>query len=221
MGIAENILKLRSSIPENVCLVAISKTRSEEEILEAYMAGQLDFGENKVQELVSKANSLPADIRWHLVGHLQSNKVKSVVPFIHLIHAVDSLKLLSEINREAVRNNKVVHCLLQFYIASEETKFGLSLEEGIDILESGDFKIMHNINISGVMGMASFTEDQQKVRAEFKELMRIFRLLKDRFFINSPSFRELSMGMSGDFPVAIEEGSTMVRLGTIIFGDRN
>jgi len=221
MGITENILKLRSSIPENVCLVAISKTRSEEEILEAYMAGQLDFGENRVQELVSKANSLPADIRWHLVGHLQSNKVKSVVPFIHLIHAVDSLKLLSEINREAVRNNKVVHCLLQFYIASEETKFGLSLEEGIDILESGDFKIMHNINISGVMGMASFTEDQQKVRAEFKELMRIFRLLKDRFFINSPSFRELSMGMSGDFPVAIEEGSTMVRLGTIIFGDRN
>jgi hypothetical protein len=221
MGIAENILKLRSSIPENVCLVAISKKRSEEEILEAYKAGQLDFGENKVQELVSKANSLPADIRWHLVGHLQSNKVKSVVPFIHLIHAVDSLKLLSEINREAVRNNKVVHCLLQFYIASEETKFGLSLEEGIDILESGDFKIMHNINISGVMGMASFTEDQQKVRAEFKELMRIFRLLKDRFFINSPSFRELSMGMSGDFPVAIEEGSTMVRLGTIIFGDRN
>ena len=221
MGIAENILKLRSSIPENVCLVAISKTRSEEEILEAYKAGQLDFGENKVQELVSKANSLPADIRWHLVGHLQSNKVKSVVPFIHLIHAVDSLKLLSEINREAVRNNKVVHCLLQFYIASEETKFGLSLEEGIDILESGEFKNMHNINISGVMGMASFTEDQKKVRAEFKELMRIFRKLKDRFFINSPSFKELSMGMSGDFPVAIEEGSTMVRLGTIIFGNRN
>jgi pyridoxal phosphate enzyme (YggS family) len=147
--------------------------------------------------------------------------VKTIVPFIYLIHAVDSLKLLSEINREAVRNNKVVHCLLQFYIASEETKFGLSLEEGIDILESGEFNNMHNINIAGVMGMASFTEDQQKVRDEFRELMRIFRKLKERFFMNSTSFKELSMGMSGDFPVAIEEGSTMVRLGTIIFGDRN
>jgi PLP dependent protein len=221
MGIEDNIHKLRSSIPENISLVAISKTRSREEILQAYDAGQLDFGENKVQEMVSKERILPADIRWHLVGHLQSNKVKNIAPFVHLIHSVDSLKLLSEINKEAEKNKRIIQCLLQFYIATEETKYGLSLDEGKELLESDEYKSMAHICISGVMGMASLTENQQKVKEEFRELMRIFTSLKDQFFRNSSWFKELSMGMSGDYLLAIEEGSTMVRLGTIIFGERN
>jgi PLP dependent protein len=221
MGISENILKLRSSIPKNVCLVAITKTRTADEIMEAYNAGERHFGENKVQELISKAGSLPADIHWHLVGHLQSNKVKSITPFIHLIHSVDSLKLLSEINKSAAKDKRIIHCLLQFYIATEETKYGLNLDEGITLLETQEFRKMQNIVIAGVMGMASFSEDQNKIRAEFRELMYIFTILKERFFMNSQAFKEISMGMSGDFPVAIEEGSTMIRLGTIIFGERN
>jgi pyridoxal phosphate enzyme (YggS family) len=221
MSIPQNIAELRSMIPQNVSLVAISKTRSKDEIMEAYNSGQRDFGENRAQEMTSKAAGLPSDIRWHLVGHLQTNKVKTVAPFVHLIHSVDSPKLLSEINKEAVKNNRIIKCLLQFYIASEETKFGLSLQEGIQILESPEYKAMLNIQIAGVMGMASFTEDQAKVRSEFKELFHIFTLLKNRFFINSEHFKEISMGMSGDYELAIEAGSTMVRLGTIIFGKRN
>jgi pyridoxal phosphate enzyme (YggS family) len=221
MSIAENIVKLKSSLPQNVNIIAISKTRSKEEILDAYNAGQRDFGENKVQELISKAGNLPANINWHLVGHLQSNKVRNIAPFINLIHSIDSLKLLSEINKEALRNKRAIHCLLQFFIATEETKFGLSLEEGIDILRSAEFNSMQNVIIAGVMGMASFTEDKQVVRAEFRELMHIFTELKAHFFSKSQVFKELSMGMSGDYLLAIEEGSTMVRLGTIIFGERN
>lgn len=221
MGIAENILKLRSSLPKDVCLVAISKTRTKDDILAAYNAGQRDFGENKVQEMVSKAGALPSDIHWHFVGHLQTNKVKLIAPFIHLIHSVDSLKLLSEINEEAAKNNRIINCLLQFYIATEETKFGLNFDEAKSILESDEFKNFRNIAITGVMGMASFTKDQHKIKGEFSELVRIFTMLKKQFFTNSASFKEMSMGMSGDFKIAIEEGSTMLRLGTIIFGVRN
>jgi PLP dependent protein len=221
MGIAENILKLRSSLPKDVCLVAISKTRTKDDILAAYNAGQRDFGENKVQEMVSKAGALPSDIHWHFVGHLQTNKVKLIAPFIHLIHSVDSLKLLSEINEEAAKNNRIINCLLQFYIATEETKFGLNFDEAKSILESDEFKYFRNITITGVMGMASFTKDQHKIKGEFSELVRIFTMLKKQFFTNSTSFKEMSMGMSGDFKIAIEEGSTMLRLGTIIFGVRN
>lgn len=221
MGIAENIHKLQSLIPKDVCLVAISKTRSKAEILEAYSSGQRDFGENKAQEMVSKASILPSDIRWHLVGHLQSNKVKMIAAFIHHIHSVDSLKLLSEINKEAGKNNRIITCLLQFYIATEETKFGLELDEAIHILGSVEFNTMKNVRIAGVMGMASFTKDTHKIRAEFSELLRIFTILKKKFFANSSDFKELSMGMSGDFQLAIEEGSTILRLGTIIFGERN
>jgi pyridoxal phosphate enzyme (YggS family) len=221
MSIAENIVRLKSSVPQNVSIIAISKTRSKDEIIDAYNAGQRDFGENKVQELVSKAGNLPTNIHWHFVGHLQSNKVRNIAPFIYLIHSVDSLKLLSEINKEALRNKRTIHCLLQFFIAREETKFGLSLEEGIDILRSVEFKSMQNIVVAGVMGMASFTEDKEVVRAEFRELIHIFNVLKEKFFSNSQAFKELSMGMSGDFMEAIKEGSTMIRLGTIIFGERN
>ena len=221
MSVAENIAEIRNSIPQNVSLIAISKTRSREEILEAYNFGQRDFGENKAQEMISKASSLPEDIRWHLVGHLQTNKVKQIAPFVHLIHSVDSLKLLSEINKEGDRNNRIINCLLQFYIATEETKFGLSLDEGIELLESEDFKSMKNISISGVMGMASFTEDIERVKSEFHELFHIFTIVGNRFFSNLQHFKDVSMGMSGDYELAIEEGSTMVRLGTIIFGKRN
>lgn len=221
MGIAGNIIRLRNLIPRDVCLVAISKTRNRDEILEAYNSGQLDFGENKVQEMVSKAGDLPSNIKWHLVGHLQSNKIKNIAAFIHLIHSVDSLKLLQAINKEALKCNRVIQCLLQFYIATEETKYGLTLDEAVNMLVSSEFKSMQNVIITGVMGMASFTEDKDKVRAEFKELMRIFAFLKSQFFSSSSYFKELSMGMSGDYLIAIEEGSTMIRLGTIIFGKRN
>ena len=221
MSVAENIAEIKNSLPKNVRLIAISKTRSQEEILEAYNFGQRDFGENKPQEMVSKALYLPKDIRWHLVGHLQTNKVKQIAPFVHLIHSVDSLKLLSEINKEGAKNNRVINCLLQFYIATEETKFGLSLDEGIALLESDEFKSLKNISITGVMGMASFTVDIERVKSEFHELFHIFNVLRNRFFTNLQHFTELSMGMSGDYQLAIEEGSTMVRLGTVIFGKRN
>ncbi len=221
MSIAENIAEIKRSLPKNVSLIAISKTRSREEILEAYNNGQRDFGENKSQEMISKASSLPNDIRWHLVGHLQTNKVKQIAPFVHLIHSVDSLKLLSEINKEGAKNNRTINCLLQFYIATEETKFGLSFDEGIALLESEDFKSMKNISVTGVMGMASFTEDTERVKSEFHELFKIFTLLRNRYLTNLRHFKDLSMGMSGDYQLAIEEGSTMIRLGTIIFGKRN
>jgi PLP dependent protein len=221
MPISQNLVELRATIPPAVRLIAISKTRSREEILEAYNAGQREFGENRAQEMHAKASSLPSDIQWHLVGHLQTNKVKLIAPYVSLIHSVDSLKLLAEINKEAGKNNRIIDCLLQFYIATEETKFGLSIDEAVKILESDEYKAMKSARIIGVMGMASFTEDQEKVKSEFGELFRIFTVLKTRFFINLPGFSELSMGMSGDYQLAIEQGSTMVRLGTIIFGKRN
>lgn len=220
MLIKQNLDKIISSLPTRVKLVVVSKTRTNEELMEAYDAGQRAFGENKVQELIRKQKELPGDIEWHLIGHLQSNKVKSVIPFASLIHSVDSLKLLKVIDREAKLAGKTVNCLLQVHIAQEETKFGFSAEELIRDLNSEEFKSLSNAKITGLMGMATFTDNESQVREEFKSLRRIFDQLKTEFFANEPLFRELSMGMSDDYPLAIEEGSTMVRIGSKIFGPR-
>lgn len=220
MPIKENLDKIISSLPAGVRLVVVSKTRTNEELIEAYNTGQRAFGENKVQEVVRKQKELPADIEWHLIGHLQTNKVKAVVPFVSLIHSVDSLKLLKVIDREAKLAGRVVSCLLQVHIAQEETKFGFSAEELIRDLNSEEFKSLTNITVAGLMGMATFTDNEEQVREEFKSLRKIFGLVKEEFFANDPSFKELSMGMSDDYPIAIEEGSTMVRIGSKIFGPR-
>jgi pyridoxal phosphate enzyme (YggS family) len=220
MMIANNLSNILKQLPEKVKLVAVSKTKSNAEIMEAYFAGQRLFGENKVQELVTKYELLPKDIQWHFIGHLQTNKVKFIAPFVNLIHAVDSFKLLKTIDNEAKKVNRVIPCLLQFHIAEEETKFGLSFEEATEILSSTDFNALKNIEIAGVMGMATFTDDQNHVRREFDELFRIFHSLKDRYFNENDNFREISMGMSDDYSIAIERGSTMVRIGSKIFGSR-
>ena len=218
--ITENILELRKSIPGNVCLVAVSKTKPASDILEAYQAGQRHFGENKVQELCDKQMLLPKDICWHLIGHLQTNKVKYIAPFIHLIHSVDSLKLLLEINKQAAKQNRTIAILLQFHIAQEETKFGLNLDEVIEILNSESFKNCENVAIQGVMGMASFVDNPEQIRKEFRTLKYYFDYLKNGYFATNSDFREVSMGMSGDYQLAIEEGSTLVRVGSSIFGGR-
>ena len=215
--ISENLNSIRLQIPNNVCLVAVSKTKSKELILEAYNIGQRHFGENKVQELSEKASVLPQDICWHLIGHLQTNKVKYIAEFVYLIHAVDSLKLLQEINKQAQKHKRVISCLLQFHIAEEETKFGLSREEAKLLLSSESFRELQNIQIVGVMGMASFVEDKIQITNEFKNLHAIFIEIKNDFFLEQVSFKEISMGMSGDFQLAIEEGSTIVRIGSSIF----
>ena len=220
MNIAENIRSLQLSIPGHVSIVAVSKTKPVADIMQAYVAGQRIFGENKVQELVMKQSQLPSDVEWHFIGHLQTNKVKYISPFIRLIHSIDSLNLLTEVDKEAVKNNRITDCLLQFHIATEDTKFGLSLEEAELILGSEHYKNMQNVRITGVMGMSSFTDDMEIVRKEFKTLKGYFLILKSRYFDHADSFRELSMGMSGDYLIAIEEGSTMVRIGTSIFGNR-
>jgi len=220
MNIAESIRSLQRTIPGHVSIVAVSKTKPVSAIMQAYEAGQRIFGENKVQELVLKHSQLPSDVEWHFIGHLQTNKVKYISPFIRLIHSIDSLNLLLEVDKEALKNNRITDCLLQFHIATEDTKFGLSLEEAELIMGSEHFTNMHNVRIAGVMGMSSFTEDMEVVRKEFKVLVGYFRLLKSRYFYQTDSFRELSMGMSGDYLIAIEEGSTMVRIGTSIFGNR-
>lgn len=220
MSIAENLKLIKDSLPDNVKLVAVSKTKPIETIMEAYRAGQLVFGENKVQELVQKYESLPKDIEWHYIGHLQTNKVKYLAPFVSLIHAVDSIKLLNAINKEAQKSKRVIDCLLQFYIAKEETKFGLSLEEAHQILASPDFVALEHVRIAGVMGMATFTDDVEQIRNEFKTLKNIFTQLKEQYFTESEYFREISMGMSDDYLIAVEQGSTMVRIGSTIFGAR-
>lgn len=221
MSITENLKRIKATLPSNVTLVAVSKTKPNEAILDAYRVGQRFFGENKVQEMVAKYETLPADIEWHFIGHLQSNKVKYIAPFVSLIHSVDSLNLLSVINKEGIKNNRVINCLLQFHIATEETKFGLSLDEAVELLDSEDFKTMKFIQIRGVMGMATFTENVDLVRAEFGNLKRSFDFLKEKYFRNDYAFSEISMGMSDDYRIAIEEGSTMVRIGSTIFGERN
>jgi pyridoxal phosphate enzyme (YggS family) len=218
--IAHNIITLKQQIPASVKLVAVSKTKSAREILEAYDAGQRAFGENRVQELLSKKDHLPADIEWHLIGHLQTNKVKFIVPFVSLVHSVDSFRLLKVVNAEAQKTGKAVNCLLQFHIAEEETKSGFNMEEAEAMMESDEFRELRSVCICGVMGMATFTDDMDRVRKEFRSLAHCFKILKDRYFRDDDSFREISMGMSGDFRVAIEEGSTIIRIGTIIFGER-
>jgi PLP dependent protein len=221
MSIEQNLGSLKKEIPQGVTLVAISKTHPPEVVMQAYNLGQRVFGENKVQELISKYENLPKDIIWHLVGHLQTNKVKYIAPFVNLIHSVDSLKLLKEINKGGVNNNRVIDCLLQIHIAEEETKFGLSINEVEDILNSDDYKSLTHIRIVGLMGMATFTDDMIQIRKEFKELAEIFKKLEQNYFSNSSFFNTLSMGMSSDYRIAIEEGSTMIRVGSNIFGERD
>ncbi len=220
MPIKENLDKIISSLPTRVKLVVVSKTRTNEELMEAYDAGQRAFGENKVQELIRKQKELPGDIEWHLIGHLQTNKVKSIIPYVSMIHSVDSLKLLKVIDHEAKLAGKIVDCLLQVHIAQEETKFGFSMDELIHDLNSEEFKSLSNIKIKGLMGMATFTDNQEQIREEFKSLHKVFYQLKSNFFKDDPDFKELSMGMSDDYPIAVEEGSTMVRIGSKLFGPR-
>lgn len=219
--IQSNINELKKKIPLDVKLVAVTKLRSVDEIFQAYHSGHKIFGENRVQELLSKKDLLPDDIEWHIIGHLQSNKVKYIVPFISLIHSVDTYKLLKVINSEAVKVGKTVDCLLQFHIAQEETKFGFNIQEVTEMIMSDDFTMLKNIKIRGLMGMATFTLNDEQIRNEFKSLVNYYRILKNEYFKNDPDFREISMGMSSDFEIAIEEGSTMLRLGSIIFGKRN
>jgi PLP dependent protein len=218
--IAANITALRQLLPENARLVAVSKTKSAYEIMEAYNAGQRLFGENRVQELLSKKDLLPADIEWHMIGHLQRNKVRYLVPFVSMIESVDSFKLLEVINSEASKIRRKIKVLLQVHIATEETKFGFNLDEIRNMLVSPEFIGMQNISICGVMGMATFTPDEGDVRAEFRSLAELFKKLKIRYFADDYHFREISMGMSGDYQIALEEGSTMIRVGSLIFGDR-
>ncbi len=214
------VAAIRSSLPATTALIAVSKTHPIERIMEAYEAGQRDFGENKVQDLVEKYEALPKDIRWHMIGHLQSNKVKYIAPFVHLIHGVDSFKLLLEINKQGQKIQRKIPCLLQFHIAQEETKFGLSMDEATALLSSPDFNNMQHILPCGVMGMATFTENTAQIREEFQSLHAIYQQLKSRCFPSNPEFKEISMGMSDDYPIAIEEGSTLIRVGSKIFGSR-
>ena len=220
MGIAENIEQLKNELKDGVRLVAVSKTRTNSEILEAYEAGQRVFGENKVQELVNKSEALPGDIEWHFIGHLQTNKVKYLAPFVSLLHGVDSLKLLKAINKEALKNKRVMPCLLQFHIAEEETKFGMDLAEAEELLAHPAFAELDAVEIRGVMGMATYTDDEAQIRREFRSLKQVFVHLKNTCFQSQVSFSEISMGMSGDYQLAIEEGSTLVRVGSKIFGER-
>ena len=215
--VKDKLAFIQKQIPENVTLVAVSKTQPISAIQEAYDFGQRVFGENKVQELADKHPLLPNDIKWHVIGHLQTNKVKYIAPFVALIHSVDSLKLLQEINKQALNNERTIDCLLQFHVAQEETKFGLSIEEAQEFLDSIDFALLKNIRIVGIMGMASFSSNSKQVRGEFKTLKSIYDQLKSDYFSTEDSFKEISMGMSGDFQLAIEEGSTMVRVGSSIF----
>jgi len=222
VNIANNIKNLKEELPESVKLVAVSKTHPATSIIEAYEAGQRIFGENKVQELSDKYENLKGhDISWHFIGHLQTNKVKYIAPFVDLIHSIDSLKLLMEVNKQALKNSRIINCLLQFHISTEETKFGLTYNEAIDLIESIESEQLKNIRVCGVMGMASFTNDQELIRSEFKKLYNIFSKLKNKYYIADYGFKEISMGMSSDWKIAIEEGSTLIRIGSDIFGYRN
>ena len=219
--IVETINKIKNEIGQAVKLVAVSKTKPASDIELAYAGGQRIFGENKVQELVEKFEVLPKDIEWHLIGHLQRNKVKYIAPFVSLIHAVDSKRLLKEINKQALKCERTINVLLQFHIAQEESKFGFSFEEAKELLEDNEFVEMQNVNIVGVMGMATNTENKEKVADEFRTLHNYFQIIKSHYFKFNPDFKEISMGMSGDYNIAVEEGSTMIRVGSTIFGARN
>jgi PLP dependent protein len=219
MPIQQNLQHIKSLLPEHVTLVAVSKTKPVPDLMEAYEAGQRIFGENKIQEMVDKWEEMPKDIQWHMIGHVQSNKVKYMAPFVSLIHGVDSLKLLEEINKQALKNNRIIHCLLQIYIAEEESKFGLDEEELSALLASSTFQEMKNIRIVGLMGMATFTDNQNQIKKEFTHLKSIFNKLQLLNTKNCP-LNTISMGMSGDYQLAIACGSTMVRIGSSIFGGR-
>lgn len=220
MSVKENIDKLRDNVPENVKIVAVSKFHSSEEIMEAYNDGQILFGESRVQELEVKQPQLPGDIEWHFIGSLQRNKVKFIAPFVNLIHSLDSERLMKEINTRAEQNNRIIPCLLQLHVANEETKSGFSPDEARDFLDSGNWKQYPNVQLAGVMGMATYTDNKEQVRTEFKMIKSIFDELKDKHFASDDTFKEVSMGMSGDYPIAIEEGATIIRVGTLIFGSR-
>jgi pyridoxal phosphate enzyme (YggS family) len=222
MSIAESVAFFNKKLEGTNCkLVTVSKTHPESLIQEAYDAGQRIFGENKAQEMAVKHENLPQDIEWHMIGHMQSNKVKYIAPFVHTIQSVDSVKLLEEIEKQAAKNDRVINCLLQIYIAEEESKFGLSEEEAVEILESKAYKNLQHIKISGVMGIATNTENQNQLRKEFNNLKATFENLKVKFFATDADFKEISMGMSSDYELAIEAGSTFIRVGSAIFGNRN
>jgi PLP dependent protein len=221
MGISENLSLLRGEIPQEVRIIVVSKTMPVSDILEAYGSGHREFGENKAQELSEKQKHLPSDIEWHMIGHLQTNKVKLIIPFVHLIHSVDSLKLLSVIDAEAAKSGRRIDCLLQIRIAREETKFGLTPVEAEQLLKSAEYHSFRHIRITGLMGMATFTDDFIQVKSEFSQLAILFERFRSAYFRNDPAFCERSMGMSGDYKLALEAGSTMVRIGSLIFGKRN
>lgn len=222
MNIAENVKKFENIIQNESCtLVAVSKTKPVEDILEAYEAGLKDFGENKAQELSEKFEQLPKDIRWHMIGHLQRNKVKYIAPFVHLIHSVDSMRLLAEVDKQGKKVGKVINCLLQVHIAREESKFGLSEEELIELLESEEFTGMTHVQVRGLMGMATNTDNEERIRNEFQYLRQLFEQIKGNYALPNAKMEELSMGMSSDYLIALEEGSTMVRVGSALFGSRN
>ena len=218
-AIAQNIKQIEDQLQQKAQLIAVTKTKPVEMLEETYRAGLRRFGENKVQEMTAKYEVLPKDIEWHMIGHLQSNKVKYMAPYVSMIHSVDNFKLLKEINKEALKNDRIIDCLLQIFIAEEETKFGLSDEEAREILESEELASLKNIKISGLMGMASNTDDMEKVRMEFRHLKTLFETFK-AYEKENVKMQELSMGMSGDFQLAVEEGSTLVRVGSAIFGSR-
>lgn len=220
MNIQENIRLVRKLLPEHVCLVAVSKTKPVEYIEEAYQVGQRVFGENRPQEMAAKYQVLPKDIQWHLIGQLQEKNVKYIASFVSMIHSLDSMKLLQKIDKEAAKYGRVIDCLLEFHIADEDTKSGLTEQEAECLLSSEEFKLVSHVRIVGVMGIATNTDDCEQVRREFRHLHDIFLRLKEKYFAEEEAFRELSMGMSGDFKVAVEEGSTMVRVGSLIFGER-
>lgn len=220
MSIAENIQRVRSELPESVRLVAVSKFHPKEAIEEAYSTGQRLFGESKVQEMTAKYESLPKDIEWHFIGHLQTNKIKYIVPYVALIHGVDSYKLLAEINKQAAKADRTVNCLLQLHVAQEETKFGFSFDECREMLAAGAWKELRNVQLCGLMGMASNTDDVEQIKSEFCSLSNFFREVKATWFADDEAFRELSMGMSHDYHEAIAAGSTLVRIGSDIFGER-
>lgn len=221
MNITESLKQVLNELPEGVRLVAVSKFHPNEAIEEAYRAGQRVFGESKVQEMTSKHESLPKDIEWHFIGHLQTNKIKYIVPYVALIHGIDSYKLLAEVNKQAGKIGRTVNCLLQLHIAREETKFGFSFDECRDMLVSGEWKTFQNIRICGLMGMATNTENTEQIKTEFCSLRNFFREVKVKWFSDSEAFKELSMGMSHDYREAIATGSTLVRIGSKIFGERN
>lgn len=221
MSISGNLQKVRAELPTGVRLVAVSKFHPNEAIEEAYRAGQRIFGESRAQELKAKHETLPQDIQWHFIGSLQTNKIKYIIPYVALIHGIDSYRLLEEVNKQAVKVNRVVDCLLQIHIAQEETKSGFTFDECREMLEEGDWKSLSNIRICGLMGMATFTSSREQVSKEFRSLSDFFHVVKEKYFPSQPSFCELSMGMSDDYPIAIEHGSTLVRIGSKIFGNRS